>query len=283
MKIGTVTQLWRYPVKSMAGEALTVARIGTRGIAGDRAWAVFDETRGGITGGKRIPALRGCRVRYLVEPDPDAAPPAVEITWSTGTCTSDAPDASSRLGEHLGRPVSLHALGSVGTGTAPRLTLEGESPEVVRDLMGVLPGEPMADLTGLSGEPLRRLREGNFFDAYPIHVLSRTTLETLRRVAPESDWDERRFRSNIFIEVNSGASYPEHGWIGRRVRIGGVVLHVAVGCPRCVMVTQPVDELAQDHRIMRTLVRETSHTAGIYADVVESGEVRVGDPIALLA
>ncbi len=66
------------------------------------------------------------------------------------------------------------------------------------------------------------------------------------------------------------------------VRIGAAVIEVVTGCPRCVVVTQSVDEVPQDHRIMRTLVRETSHIAGIYAGVVEEGDVRVGDTLDLL-
>lgn len=37
--VGTVTGLWRYPVKSMAAEALTSATISWAGMAGDRRWA----------------------------------------------------------------------------------------------------------------------------------------------------------------------------------------------------------------------------------------------------
>ena len=33
---------------------------------------------------------------------------------------------------------------------------------------------------------------------------------------------------------------------------------------------------------MRALVRETKHTAGVYAQVIEPGEARVGDPIELV-
>ena len=39
MQIGTLVGLWRYPVKSMAPEALTEAEVSWRGIAGDRRWA----------------------------------------------------------------------------------------------------------------------------------------------------------------------------------------------------------------------------------------------------
>ncbi len=36
---GIVTGLWRYPVKSMAGEALASAELSWAGLAGDRRWA----------------------------------------------------------------------------------------------------------------------------------------------------------------------------------------------------------------------------------------------------
>jgi MOSC N-terminal beta barrel domain len=37
VRIGTVTQLWRYPVKSMGGQRLDTAAVTWRGIPGDRA------------------------------------------------------------------------------------------------------------------------------------------------------------------------------------------------------------------------------------------------------
>lgn len=37
--VGRVVGLWRYPVKSMAGEALSVADVSWHGLAGDRRWA----------------------------------------------------------------------------------------------------------------------------------------------------------------------------------------------------------------------------------------------------
>ena len=37
--VGRVAELWRYPVKSMAGERLAAADVGWAGVAGDRRWA----------------------------------------------------------------------------------------------------------------------------------------------------------------------------------------------------------------------------------------------------
>jgi MOSC domain-containing protein len=282
-RIGTVAQLWRYPVKSMGGELLASASLTWRGIPGDRGWAVYDETRSGITGAKRLPALRGCRARYSAEPvSGDGSPPA-EITLPDGTSfRTDDGDAARRLAGAVGRSVTLRALGPAGSESAPRLTSEGESEETVRAVMGVLADEPMPDMSDFPPERLRLLRQGNYFDALPVHLLTRTTLKTLARLAPESVWDERRFRPNVFVEADDSEGYPELGWMRRRLRVGSAIIEVVTGCPRCVMVTQAIDDVPQDHRVMRTLVRETQHTAGIYASVVEEGEVHVGDEVEIL-
>ena len=59
----TLIELFRYPVKSMMGESLTAIEVTEAGIQGDRAWAVRDERRGGIRGGKKLPQLTTMGVR----------------------------------------------------------------------------------------------------------------------------------------------------------------------------------------------------------------------------
>jgi hypothetical protein len=60
--------------------------------------------------------------------------------------------------------------------------------------------------------------------------------------------------------------------------VDGQVYRQAVA-RRGVMVTRAVDELPQDHRVMRALVRESRHNAGVYASVIEVGEVAEGDAV----
>ena len=55
MHVGKVVEVWRYPVKSMGGEAVAQALVDTGGLAGDRHWAVID-------GDAREVFLRGERV-----------------------------------------------------------------------------------------------------------------------------------------------------------------------------------------------------------------------------
>ena len=275
-----VEGLWRYPVKSMAGERLSKAFVGARGIPGDRGWAVFDEGRKGITTAKRIPALRGGKARYLEEPVEGEASPQVEIALPDGSkLRSD--DAAGGLSAWLGKPVSLVGLDGTGQAAA-RLKWSDDSAEVYREAMGLAPGEPEADFSNLPADRLAALRRGNFFDALPIHLITRASIRTLERIAPEILWDLRRFRMNILVEGDVDRDYPELSWIGKLVRVGDAVIKVDMECPRCAMVTQAVDEVPHDPRVMRTLVRETHHAAGIYALVVEPGEVREGDEVQVL-
>ncbi|MBE1497480.1 uncharacterized protein YcbX [Amycolatopsis lexingtonensis] len=67
--MGVVAALWRYPVKSMAGERLTEVAVGERGLEGDRLYAVRDP--GGKFGSgknttrfRRMPGLHAFAARY---------------------------------------------------------------------------------------------------------------------------------------------------------------------------------------------------------------------------
>jgi uncharacterized protein YcbX len=46
MSTYTISSLWRYPVKSMAGEQLKAVNVTARGLSGDRAYALVDTANG---------------------------------------------------------------------------------------------------------------------------------------------------------------------------------------------------------------------------------------------
>ena len=64
----TITLLSRHPVKSMMGESLQSLFLSEGGVPRDRAWAVKDEVRGGIRGGKKLPKLMRLGARYETAP-----------------------------------------------------------------------------------------------------------------------------------------------------------------------------------------------------------------------
>src|SRR3954454_18618545 len=88
VSIGRVREIWRYPVKSMAGAELDGCRVGPRGIPGDRGWATRDgrwatpdEGAGELRGAKPLPKLMQCSARSRDPPEgANGGVPQVDIT-----------------------------------------------------------------------------------------------------------------------------------------------------------------------------------------------------------
>lgn len=281
MSVGRIAQIWRHPVKSMGGERIEAAEIGPRGIPGDRAWAVRDETRGGIRGAKKIPALMRCHARQVG--GPDGAP---EITLPGGErVRADAADANARLSEALGTKVTLWPL-------LPATELDhyrrgapdhADVLTELRSIFGREEGEPLPDLSKFPPDLFQyESPPGTYFDVAHILLLTDATLRRLQELAPASRVDVRRFRPNLVVESSEGPGFPELGWVGRRVRVGGAVLKVDLACPRCVMITHGQGDLPRDTALMRTVVRDADQSVGVYASVETPGPVRPGDPVELL-
>lgn len=285
-RVGTIAEIWRHPVKSMAGERLTAARLGEDGVPGDRGWAVRDERRGGIRGAKKIPALMQLGARCVAEPG-GGRWPAPEITLPDGSVVlADAPDAAARVSEAIGTPVTLW----------PRLPASArehyrrgppDHPDILTELRAIFgrePDEPLPDLARFPREILEfESPLGTYFDAYPLLLLTDASLRHLQALAPASRVDVRRFRPNLLIASPPGVEgVPEQDWHGRRLAVGGAELEVVVGCPRCVMITHAFDDLPRDTGLMRTVVKELDQDVGVYARVLAPGPVAVGDAIRLL-
>src|ERR1043166_7645342 len=106
MQIGTVKQIFRYAVKSMAGERLDECSVGLMGISGDRGWAIRDETTGEITNAKKLAVLMQCVARYREPPRLDFIP-HVDMTFPDGSTVGKARAIGGKETVH-GHPDALH-------------------------------------------------------------------------------------------------------------------------------------------------------------------------------
>ena len=106
---GRVTELHRWPVKSMAGQPVDALRLDERGAAGDRAHALFDEFKGAprrLTA-RQVPRMLLWRATYDGEIDP-ADVPQPTLTAPDGSMFDWDDDELPRvLADDLGRPVAL--------------------------------------------------------------------------------------------------------------------------------------------------------------------------------
>ena len=107
-RVGQVARLTRYPVKSLCGEELDEVEVGRRGLAGDRAWAVYTED-GGIGSGKTTRRFRKVDGLLDLRATLEAVGPVVECSG----VRLPADRASTLVSEALGRPVTLRPEGAV--------------------------------------------------------------------------------------------------------------------------------------------------------------------------
>ena len=284
MAAGTVTALFRYPVKSMAGESLDSLSLGLRGVPGDRAWAVRDEERGGIRGGKRFPELMQCAARYQETPPDEGSIPALVTLPDGSELSISDEEAPVRLSALVDSPLTVWPLlpeDELDHYRRGAPVLEDAEAEF-RRIFGRTADEPLPDVSKFP-EFLMEFESppGTYFDAFPLLIMSTESLATLAAAAPEQVFDVARFRPNLLIETGSDAPYPERDWIGRTLQIGSAELEITMDCPRCVMTTHGFGQLPKDPGIMRTLVRENGGDLGVYANVKTPGTVCLGDTLNL--
>jgi hypothetical protein len=112
--VGEVSEIWRYPVRSMRGERLDWVAVGEGGVAGDRAFGVID-----IETGQEAQVADGRAWHRLLEfavgfPDPEALTVA-ELTFPDGALRrSDAEDLARMLSEYVEKTVELRHSGPHG-------------------------------------------------------------------------------------------------------------------------------------------------------------------------
>jgi uncharacterized protein len=141
-------------------------------------------------------------------------------------------------------------------------------------------GERLSDWLGQAVELVTRVHEPWVDDA-PVHVLSTGSLRTMRGTHP-GDWDVRRFRPNIVV-VTEAQQPVEDLWVGKRLRVGRVVLEIRMRTVRCVMTGHRQPGLPEDLRVLAALGATGDPCLGVYADVVRPGVVRVGDRVDVAA
>lgn len=292
VRVGSVAGLWRFPVKSMAGEQLEQAEVTERGLVGDRAYALIDADTGKVVSAKSVklfPGMLDCQARFVEPPHLDGEPPGVRITFPDGSSAiSGSGQLDGALAAHFRRGVTLSR-------AAPDdYTIDMYHPDVAdldpagyRDTFveQKLGSAFFAEAGVPSPVPV-----GSLFDLFPVSVITTSTLERFGELRPESRFDQRRFRMNMIVETVDGG-FPENEWVGRELAIGDEVrLKVTLPDPRCVMTTLAQGDLPKDTDVLRTLAQHNRievgtagkfPCAGVYAVVEAKGRMRIGDRVAL--
>ena len=275
--VGTIKEIWRYPVKSMRGELIQNTRVGTKGVLGDRGWAIRDEEAGEVRGARNFPSLLNCFSRYEKSPTSEPYPPAI-ISFPDGSqALSNSEGLNLQLSKYLGKKVSIWPiLPSDQSDHYKRLPIDEAE---LRRLFAREEGEPIPDLSQFPEYLMEYVSpEGTYFDAHSVHVLTTATLKHMESLNPDSNWSVQRFRPNLVIDTGDEPELIENTWIGKILSINGVELKCVGPVPRCAMTAHPQgDDIDKDPKILRTIVKDTDQNLGVYFEVLSTGEIHTGN------
>jgi uncharacterized protein YcbX len=255
---GHVAETWIYPVKSLQGNSTTTLDIAATGIVGDRHWGIVDEASGKVLSAKREPALLDAAVNTS----------GTLITLADGTTVAtDDPGVHAVLSSWLGRAVTLQSV-SESTGLSYEMTFD--------------PPDDSAEVFAIPVPP------GTFVDLAALHVVTSATLAGCAAARPDLDFDVRRFRPNLVIDIDV-EPFAEDSWAGRTISVGEVQLAITQPTVRCAMPlrAQPATAAGDPalarrpdlHHALNELNPVFPNHLGVYAEVVTAGTVRVGDSV----
>lgn len=264
-----VAALYRYPVKSLAGEALEEVAVDARGPRRDRHWMVVDADGRFVTQ-RAFPRM--CLVSAALAED-DAL-------------TLSAPGMA---------PLQV---------AAPGEDVEAARADVVvwDDQVSASPTDPLADawLTEFLGTQCRLVHlrpdsrrqvdpafadpgdQVGFADGYSFLLISQASLDDLsERVGKPVEM--RRFRPNI--EIAGCGPFAEDGW--QRIRIGTMEFRVVKPCTRCTVPAVDPRTGERDGSVTRTLAsyRRRDRAIVFGQNLIHEGEGRlaVGMDVEVLA
>jgi uncharacterized protein YcbX len=258
--VGKVESLWRYPVKSMRGEELQEAFVGFPGVYGDRVYAFRSSAAP-----KGFPWLTGREQEQLLLYHPRYRHP-----------------------ERTRKPINLAEAEALGTGVTP---VYGELSDFDLDIQTPAGDQLLIDdprLVNMLQENIRGTHELHLLrsarsmtDCRPVSILS---IQTVSQLSKELGihFDKRRFRANLYVELQSGDAFGEDGFVGRTLRVGArAAISVVSRDSRCKMITIDPDSARSNPEIMRLLAREHDGKAGVYGAVLTEGTIRPGDEISV--
>ncbi len=247
-QVGTVVEVWRYPVKSFQGERVDSLDLAPGGAAGDRRLAVVDPAARKVLSAKRYADLVMASARV------DGT--RVVLTLPDGSeHAADHPAVHSALSDWLGLEVRLEA--PPADGVFPMEMYTGMSDE----------DSPVFDWPG---------PPGTWLDLADAHWLTTASLAAIAAEHPDGEWDVRRFRPTALIETPA-SGFVEETWT--MIDVGSVGSEVVMLTPRCSMPSRAQPGLGRDKAIGTTIRDANSNNLGVYASIARSGRVQVGDSV----
>lgn len=115
-----------------------------------------------------------------------------------------------------------------------------------------------------------------------IQLVTDASLDKLKEIWGKTEVDSRRFRPNLLISLKEKIPFIEEEWFDKRIKIGKEVeIQLKRHCERCMIITVNPNNAEQDSTLLKTIVKERNNHFGIYASVLKTGKIHIGDEVLL--
>lgn len=242
-----VTALYRHPIKSHGRESLDhVTLTEGQSMPFDRHWAIAHDAA--KTDGS------------------DWAPCA---NFSRGSKAPRLMAIDAQLDEHSGSVTLTHP-------DLPTLTVNPDAEADAEALLAwVMPLVPQD--RALPAKVMRLAGRGFTDTDFPSVSLCNNASHGAVEALAQTPLSPLRWRGNIWFDGTT--AWDEFDWIGKKVRLGEAVLQIKEPILRCLATTANPQTGERDVDTLRTLDILGHQNFGIYASVVATGKVAVGDKL----
>jgi len=259
-----LTALYRYPVKSLAGQSVESLTVGPRGPDLDRHWMLVDLQ------GRFVTQRQQPRMALIHTSFSDAGGLSLKAPGMPGLV----------VGEAVGKRIPV----SVWRDSLAAIQVGADVDQWLSDYLGV-----SCQLVELLPDVRRPVDPANaagadqigFADGFPFLLISQASLDQLNGRLAEA-LPMRRFRPNLVV-----AGCPPHAedeW--RRIRIGELSFRVAKPCSRCGIPTIDLETAERSREPLETLLtyrrRDKNVYFGQYLIHDSEGHLAVGMPVEIL-
>ncbi len=243
---GSVTSIWRHPIKSHGRERLDhVTMIPGHTMPGDRVWAVAHEASK-ADGSEWAPCAnfsRGAKAPQLMAISAQLQGDSVTLSHPNRPDLSFEPDAHQDTFLDWVKPL--------------------------------MPADRAA-----SARIVRAANRGMTDSDFP--SISLCNMSSHRAVEQKlgRDLSIARWRGNIWFD--GLPLWNEFDWIGRDIRIGEAVFHVRERITRCLATTANPETGERDADTLGALSSWDHQDFGVYAEVLEGATIHTGDEVQVL-
>ena len=253
----TIDSIYRYPIKGFSGERLDSVMLSSNNvISGDREFAFaragvnFDQDNPKYLQKKNFLALVRDEKLASLEAKYDNSLQRLSLSRHGAVLIEVSLNSwkdRQRIGDFLSKYLGLTSL---------------KRPRIIRATGGTL---------------------NHSFSDLPDKAISLINLSSIMELSEKigAKLDPMRFRGNI--NFKNDIPWHEFHWIHRNIAIGEAVLKVFKRTKRCAATSVNPFSAIRDINVPKELSKHYEHVnLGVYATVIRSGTIKIGDKIELL-